>query len=173
MAKAEVVAVEVDNRHNRSWLFPPLDRRVRGRYRFDRVPEPLAMLQARRWPSDGVPGQVLELDPASGTAAVVEPLRQPEHRAVREQLERDGLSVGPEREEFRGVHVPTWVHYLRRGLEAGIVRLVRGRLPEVEGEPKSLYRWRPPTEERREMDAMRAELAELRAAVRELRRRER
>ena len=139
MVKAEsTVTIEVDGK-NRNLLFPPLRRRIRGRFDVARMPEPGRL--RTEW-AEPIPGQLLALNPATGAAALVEPLRGAEHAGLREKIERRGLRIAEEREDLGPVHVPTWLHFMRLAVDAGMARVVSGELPErneIEGEPQMDY----------------------------------
>lgn len=126
-----VVAVEIDGPLNEAHYFRPLGRRLRGRFDAHRVAGDTGRL-VQRWP-DPIPGQRIGVDVAAGEGFIEESLHDPQHAAVKSKAEKVG-AVGPPRETFAGVHVPTWLFWLRQAVEAGIARIVQGTLPEkIEG----------------------------------------
>ncbi len=132
VAKTDIV-VEVAGPQNENLWFLPLDRRIRGRFDAAKLPEPSGALM-RRFPQP-IPGQRIGLNVGARTGFVDEPLRDPEHAAVRKECEKAGAI--PERQEFSDIDVATWVHHLKGGVAAGKAHLVQGELPEkVEGVPK-------------------------------------
>lgn len=135
MVKAqEPVVVEVDGPCNEAWLFSPLQRRIRGHFDPHRLAEPGRL--ARDFPA-GIPGEKLEVDFSTGTVTLVEPLHGPECAATRERIAARGMKLQPERQELGTVDSPTLSHWLRRGIETGIVRLVSGSVPDVDGKPRT------------------------------------
>ncbi|MDZ4688502.1 MAG: hypothetical protein SH850_25795 [Planctomycetaceae bacterium] len=127
---ANVVEVEIDGPQNQGLMFGPLQRRLRGRFdssRLLRMDDGAAGV-AREWP-EPIPGQRLRLD-LDGAAAVVEPLHDAEHATIKEKLNKRGSTFAPAVETIATVHVPTWVYWLRRAVEAGHARIVSGQLPE-------------------------------------------
>lgn len=96
------------------------------------------MPQAREFPK-GVPGQRLRLDTESRTAAVLEPLHEAQHAVTRERIEKKGMTIGPASEEVGNVDVPTWAYWLKRAVEGGLAKVVRGSLPPIEGKPRKQF----------------------------------
>jgi len=131
---ADVVAVEIDGPLNEAHYFRPLGRRVRGRFDAHRVAGDTGRL-VQAWP-DPIPGQRIGVDVAAGEGFIEESLCDPQHAALKAKAERVG-AVGPPREVFAGVHVPTWLFWLRQAVEAGIARIVQGTLPAtIDGSPQ-------------------------------------
>ena len=54
MVKA--IEVSIDDPHNHSLHFRPLQRTVRGGFDFNRLAEPMAKVEASKWPGP-IPGQ--------------------------------------------------------------------------------------------------------------------
>jgi hypothetical protein len=130
------VEIEVDTPRNSNLHFRPLQRSIRGRFDWNRIREPQARLKSHEWPVP-IPPQRLGID-ADGNGYLVEPLHDEEHAAIREQIE-DKLNekLEPARQEFPGVHIPTWLFWIKRAVESGIARIVKGELPAViDGTPK-------------------------------------
>lgn len=140
MVKASnVVEIEIDGPHNQALYFRPLQRRIRGRFDLHRVKEPNAGKLLQAWP-EPIPGQHLALNVDTGEGAIIEPLHSPEFAAIREKIERRGQKLGPERETLSGVHVPTWLFYLKGLVETGVAKLVSGKLPEkIDGTPQTRF----------------------------------
>lgn len=132
----EVVEITPAGERSPSLFFPPLQRRVRGRFDARDEADGAAMgplLVA--WPRP-LPGQVLGLRP-DGSAYLREPLHGDEHAQDRAKIEAQGMTLNPECEELGPADVPTWLHWAKRSVAAGLARVVRGRLPEkVEGRPR-------------------------------------
>jgi len=83
-----------------------------------------------------IPAQRLGIDP-EGIGYIAEPLHEDAHLATRERIERQGMTLEPAVQTFGAVDLPTWLFWMRRTVEAGVARVVRGKLPEtVEGEPR-------------------------------------
>lgn len=135
------VEVEIDGPRNQSAYFPPLDVTLRGRFDPTRIPtegEGLGAL-VRAFPNGGIPGQRLVLDPATGTGTIVEPLADPANAKVRQAIEAfhkerniaaGGLEFPIAARVHPGVHLPTWLGWLKRLVESGVARVVKGKLPE-------------------------------------------
>lgn len=147
-----VIEIEVDGPSNPNLLFLPLARRVRGRFEWRRVKEPLAMVTATGWPDDmSIPGQRIGLNVDTGEGYLLEPLQGDENVATFEKIKREGFSLPPAREEFKGVDVATWLHWMKRAVRAGTARVVQGKLPEkIDGKPKTDFFGAHPTEDPRD-----------------------
>lgn len=139
MAKNEtLLEVEIDGANNEQLYFAPIQRRIRGRFDFGRVAEPQAKLLTNKYPLP-IPGQRLSLDTATGEAAIVEPLHEAEHARTRRIIEK-GKAIAPERESLGIAHVPTWLFWIKRAVEAGLARVTKGTLPAtIEGEPQRSF----------------------------------
>lgn len=133
-----VIEIEVANDANADLFYLPLGKRLRGKVDFLKVNEAEAIKLAREYPQ-GIPGQRLVIDTEAGTAAVVEPLHEPQHAAVREKVAAKGFGLPPAREEAAGVDVPTAVYWLKRAVDSGLARLVRGGIPKVDGKPRKRF----------------------------------
>jgi hypothetical protein len=146
-----VVEIEVDGPHNGSLIFMPASgRKVRGRFVWQRVKEPLAAIPASQWPGNGViPGQRIGLDLAAGVGFIIEPLHDDEHTAIREKIAREGLALPPARQEFAAAHVPTWLYWMKRAVEGKAAKVVAGEFPAtIDGEPKLSFFGNPTPDKR-------------------------
>ena len=121
------VVIEIDGQHNESLYFRPIQRTVRGRFDYMRDTEPMAKVAGGSEPNPIV-GQ--RLGYSDGNGYVVEMLRTPEHKAIRDALERKGFRIPPEREEFENVDEATWLYWIDTAVRAGLARVVAGKLPE-------------------------------------------
>lgn len=136
-ASDNVIEIEVGAAgRNCNLTFMPLGKRIRGRFDVARAiktdGEAARLLKA--WP-DPIPGQVIGIDVEAGMGYLREPLHDPEFAAIRERIEKTGKKLEPERQTFQNRHVPTWLHWLKRAVECGAAKLVRGTLPEkIDGE---------------------------------------
>jgi len=140
MVKADTIEVEIDNAKNFDLFFQPLARPLRGRLVMSRIPEPSAAGLARRF-ADAIPGQRVVLSTGDATATIVEPLRDDSGCAtIREKLAKKGFDI-PKTETHEGIDVPTWLFHLRRAVEAGYAKVIRGSLPsgEIKGARKSFF----------------------------------
>jgi len=136
MVKA--IEVEIDDRHNHSLWFRPLQRTVRGGFDYGRMSEPMAKIEASKWPGP-IPGQHLGVEP-DGTGYIVEPLHQEEHAPIRERIEKTGVSLEPAVQTFDDVDLPSWLFYIARAVEAGIAKVVKGELPaKIDGKVRHDY----------------------------------
>jgi len=123
------VCVEVDGPQNENLQFLPLGEKVRGRFDTLRLANPGNLRQ--RFPVP-IPGQRIGLSVTDAKGFVIEPLHDPEHAAIREQAEKIGKLV-PAVRELPAIDVPTWVAWLRWAVEAGLARIVSGKLPTATG----------------------------------------
>jgi hypothetical protein len=134
--KNDLLIVEFDGQQNQQFYFQPLGRTVRGRFDSRRVPNAGRLYNA--WPTE-IPSQRLELNVATGEAAIVEPLWDAQHSATRERIEAKRWSLAPGRETVQA-HVPTWLYWLRSLVESGNAKLVNGSLPDkVDGKPQTRF----------------------------------
>jgi hypothetical protein len=115
--------------------FAPLQRGLRGVIDVRTMPEADAAL-LRGWP-DPVPGQRVGLT-AEGVGYVADPVHN--HAALKARIEALGFKLPPAREEFPDTHAPTWLYWLKVCVEAGLVRVVSGQLPDrVDGKPRKRF----------------------------------
>src|SRR5579862_5889127 len=110
--KESTIEVEIDGAANEQLFFAPLQRRIRGKFDLNRVAEPLARMKTREWPQP-IPGQRLGIDLETGQGYLTEPLHESANGAIKERILRTA-KLGPEREAFASVHVPTWLYWIKR-----------------------------------------------------------
>lgn len=138
-ANDNVIEIEIGaGRRNCNFTFMPLGKRIRGRFDVTRAiqTDGEAARLLKSWP-EPIPGQVIGIDVESGLGYLREPLHDPEFAAIREKIEKTGQKLEPERQTFPNRHLPTWLHWLKRAVECGAAKLVRGTLPEtIDGEPE-------------------------------------
>jgi hypothetical protein len=146
--------IDTQNPPNGQLTFLPLGGRViRGRFDFNRDSQPLAKLHVAEFPK-GIPGQRLGIDFDSGEAWVAEPLHLPEYKAERDRILKRGLGLPKERDTIpvQPADYATWVYWLNRAVEAGIARIVKGKLPEkVEGKIRKSFVTPEPKRDRRDV----------------------
>lgn len=147
----KTIEIEIDSPRNEAFHFRPLGRNIRGRFDLTRETEPLAMMRRNEYPVP-IPSQRLGIDLETSEGFIAEPLHEPEHLAIRDRIESRGLSLPPAREAFAAVHVATWLYWIKRAVESGLARVVKGELPSViEGEPQKSFitkRAEPKTDDR-------------------------
>jgi hypothetical protein len=147
VAAETILEIELDGPRNENFFFDPLNRRVRGRWDWNRVDEPQARMMTSVYPRP-IPGQRLALDLATGTGYVIEPLRNPndaDAALCKERIEANGMRIGPERETFTDVHKPTWLFRMKQLVDAGFGKIVRGAFPaDFGGEPRLTFLSQPP-----------------------------
>lgn len=126
--------IEFDDPANNSQpFFPPLGRKLRGRFVFSRMSNGEAAHKlSARWGVGEVPGQRLRIDPDARTAELIDPLNDAAHESFAEQLRKRGLAPGPN-EKFEAIHAPSYIHHARWLVAAGLARVVEGALPETDG----------------------------------------
>jgi hypothetical protein len=125
------IEIVVDGPKNQDVQFRPLQRALRGTFDVNRVPDPQARLKIAEFPRP-IPGVHITLDTDKKTAAIVEPLYEAEHAAIREKIERMGMKLPPQREEFQNIDVPTWLYWMRRAVANGVAKIVEGKFPEID-----------------------------------------
>lgn len=133
----QALTVEVDSADNSNLHFFPLGRTLRGRVDFSRIlgREISTLRDKFRQP---IPGMVITFD--GKTASLIDPLHDAEHATTKSLLIKEGYVLGPARQDFDAVDSATWSHWLRRAIEDGLVRIVSGHVPKVEGQPKLVRR---------------------------------
>jgi len=139
----QVVEVEVCAPSHRKLFFRPIGRSVRGRVAFSAESQHASH---KRWP-EPVPGIVLGVNLATGETYLRDPIFDPEQHNLRQTISERGYRLPPEREEFSGETPATWVFWLQRAVEAGLARVIKGELPDVdslEGEPRRHFITAPP-----------------------------
>lgn len=124
----QAVELEIDTPENSNLHFRPLCRSVRGRFDFARVAEPMARVKAIDWPV--IPSQRIGIT-VDGAGYLIETLHAPENAAIKEKIERMGMRLEPAMQEFEGIDQPSWLWWLRQAVQAGVARVVSGKLPEV------------------------------------------
>jgi hypothetical protein len=132
-----IVEVAVENDRNANWFCLPLGKKLRGRIDFLRAND---LSLAREYPQ-GVPGQRLSVDTDTGEAVVIDPLHEPGNAAVRDKLARRfNVDACPAREPVRRADVASLLYWLKRAVAGGLVRVVRGTLPDkVDGAVRKRY----------------------------------
>ncbi len=162
MPKAPTHAtIEIDGPQNQNVYFRPITRTVRGRFDVHRLRDPGVGKLLTEWP-EPIPGQLVSVDYASGTGAVIEPLYEAKSAAIREKIELLGMRLPPEREEFQGVHVATWTHFLKALVEGGSATLISGEFAESDDPVRTRFH---SSERADPVDEMRENLAKLGDAV--------
>ncbi|MBI2480292.1 MAG: hypothetical protein HYV60_17160, partial [Planctomycetia bacterium] len=135
----QTIEIEIDGHRNEALHFRPIRRNVRGRFDLTRETEPLAMMKRGEFPLP-IPSQRLGLDLETCEGYVAEPMHDAEHTAIRDVIERRGFRLPVAREAFPAVHVPTWLHWIKRAVDSGLAKIVKGELPSViEGEPQKSF----------------------------------
>lgn len=127
--QATAVEIEVDGQFNECLMFRPIQRQVRGRFDMGRIGEPQAKVKAHEWLP--IPSQRIGIN-AAGDGYLSEPLHAPEHAALREKIQK--LSLGklePPVQIFPNVDIATWLFWMKRAVDSGLARVVKGQLPEV------------------------------------------
>lgn len=141
MGVSSVVEIEVDHENNGNMYFLPLKRTVRGRFTVARAikREGKAGNILQRFPEGVIPGKRIGFDMSRGVGYITEPLREPQHAELFEEISSRN-KVDPEREETPNAHAPSWLHWMRRAVQSGQAKVVKGELPEtIDGEPVVSY----------------------------------
>jgi hypothetical protein len=139
---SKVFEIEIDGPRNERLMFPPLQRSLRGRFDVNRVLEPEARRLSNKIPT-AIPGMRLSADLATGECAVIEAIHEDRPLKARLAASRP-VEFAPEREVAQNAHLPTWLYWMKRAVESGVARIVRGELPQrIEGEPQKNF-YTPP-----------------------------
>ena len=135
----QALEIEIDGPRNEALLFAPLQRSIRGRCDLMRLGAPECILEAQKWPGP-IPSQKLGIDP-DGNGYLEEPLHAPEFSPHRERIEKKmGMKLEPAVQEFPGIHLPSWLFWIKRAVESGIAKVTKGKLPDViDGKPRLNY----------------------------------
>ena len=140
--RSELLEVEVDNEKNHDLFFGPLGRRLRGGYDVHRAAkhDKDAHALATQWP-EPVPGQRLALNVETKQGHLIEPLHEDRYAAIREKIaDRKFARLEPAETTFANVDVATWLHHIKCAVEAGVAKVVNGKLPEtIEGTPRKFF----------------------------------
>lgn len=128
------LCIEADGPGNENLGFRPLQRAIRGRFDFARCADPEAHRVARNFGGLPIPGQRLVFDPDKGTATLIDPLHDIENSAIAEAIRKQGYRLAPAREEFTGCDPHTWLFWIQGAIDAGLAKLVSGKLPEFDAE---------------------------------------
>jgi hypothetical protein len=121
---ANVIEVEVDTPLNNSWHFLPLERTLRGR--FDpRRGNPNVARDVQDEFASGIPGQRLGIDLETGDAIASDP-------ELAAKITKRKMALPPAQEVFKVEkdNLATWWYWLKRGVESGIVKVLKGKLPD-------------------------------------------
>lgn len=133
---SNVIEVEVNSTKNANLFFGPLARRIRGRWELSRATEfdrDAGKLTDRY--SEPIPGQRIGIDLDIGEGYIVEPLHDDQYAAMRQRIQKTNR-LEPARQSFKAVHVPTWLFWLNRAVDANHAKLLEGKFPEGIGAKK-------------------------------------
>lgn len=133
--KTEILEVAVETPKDGNLYFPPAKRTLRGRKDFNRMAqhEKNFMELAFHFPQ-GIPGTVIRIDLDEKQVWLCEPLHDGAWQAARDEIVSRGIAIPPATEAIAGAYLPDWLHEIKRSLDAGYVRIVRGGLPRQLGE---------------------------------------
>ena len=128
--RENILEVEVDTPTDNHLFFGPIGRAIRGRLDLMRVArrDPDAIRLTTEFP-EGVPGQRIVIDLASGACSIRDPLHDAEWTGCREALEKRDFTIPPTMESFNGARKADWLWAVSRALRDGYCRIVRGSLP--------------------------------------------
>ncbi|HUY89075.1 MAG TPA: hypothetical protein VMV10_10100 [Pirellulales bacterium] len=133
--KTELLEAAVETPKDGNLYFPPAKRTLRGRKDFNRMAqhEKNFMELAFHFPQ-GIPGTVIRIDLDEKQVWLREPLHEAAWEAARDEIVSRGIALPPALEAVAGAYLPDWLHEIKRSLEAGYLRVVRGALPRQLGE---------------------------------------
>lgn len=124
------VEIEVCGPHGSQLYFAPIGRPLRGFVDFTTARSKSALALRDTWP-EPVPGKIIGID-ANGRKYVREPLHDKDHAKVRQRILNSGHVLPDEREDFESDTAVTWLYWMRRAVDAGLARVVKGDLPPVD-----------------------------------------
>lgn len=127
---ASPVEVEMCAPFDRQISFRPIRRVLRGRVDFSRGTTKTAVAMRDAWP-EPIPGQIVGIS-ETGEKYIREPLYDKEHVKVAQRIKNKGMMLPDERESFASESIVTWLYWLRRIVDAGHGRVVKGTLPPIE-----------------------------------------
>jgi hypothetical protein len=136
---SNVVEVEVNGKNNANLFFGPLGRSVRGRFELTNATrhDPAAAALTNRW-SEPIPGQRIGIDVDAGEGFLIEPLHDEQYGATRDRIKKTH-KIEPAKQTFPA-HVPTWLYWLKRAVDAGLAKVTAGKLPDkIEGAKMDLF----------------------------------
>ena len=117
----------IEAQATRRVFFRPLGRPIRGTVDFTKPRRAAEFKLAEKWP-EPVPGLILGVDLAGGSKYVRDPLYDSQHTAVRRRIEKE-FRLGPQREEFTGESLATWLYWIGHAVGANKMRLIAGEIP--------------------------------------------
>jgi hypothetical protein len=138
--------IEVDNDFGRALYVSPLKRSFRGRLNFEKLAQraPSAIVIDLAFDHKPIPGEILGID-ENGMFYLREPLHEDAHRRVRTKLVERGFKFQDERTEFPDADFARCINAMKRAVDAGIAKVVKGKFPaEIPVDPDSL----PPVDPR-------------------------
>lgn len=166
-----VLEIEVHSDTNSNLRWEPTGETLRGSFRPARCRVSGAGELAMKLP-DGLPGQRIRIDPDKGTAAVLEPLAGPDHKATRDALAKlvtgdeaatgERLTFAPAVKEYPAAHPGTWLGWAVRAVRSGLARVTAGKLPDkvpADCKPRAFSPPDPPDEKDQTIKALVAVLA--------------
>jgi len=126
-----ILECEVDTATDGNLWFPPMQQTIRGRLDFMRMArrEQNALKLFNSFPR-GVPGQRLRIDLRTKKCSVVEPLHEAEWEGTRDEIIRRRLPIPKRSEDVPAAHMPDWLHEIKRSVDAGHLRIVKGEFPK-------------------------------------------
>ena len=105
----------------------------------------MAMIESTKWPKP-IPSQRLGID-LEGLGYIAEPLHDAENAVLREKITKQGAKLEPELQTFSNIDLPTWYFWMKRAVEAGIAKVVKGKLPDkIDGQPRVNFVTNEPTQ---------------------------
>lgn len=139
---SDLIEIEVDSPRNESLSFPPLQQEVRGRFLFHRVAEPMAMSKAEEWGTE-IPGQRIGLNVQAKEGYVKDMLHDPQYQDAKRKVEAHKFKLPSPLEKYplkTQDEIATWIYWMQRVVDAGIAKVISGRLPEkYEGTPRKNF----------------------------------
>lgn len=129
MIEQNVIEIEADAPHNACVRFRPTQSSIRGRWDWSRCGIELQRL-AGNWGGQSIPGQRIAFNMDTNRAAVLDPLHEDAHEALREKIVKAGYKLPPKVQEHEAQDKNTWLFWMQRLVTEGLAKLVRGKFPE-------------------------------------------
>lgn len=125
-----ILEVQTRTEQARQVFFRPLGRSLRGPVDFSsRARSKDDYENARRWP-EPIPGEVLGINLETGEKYVREPLYDAAHATTREIItQKRGMKLQPQLTPVESESVTTWLHWIKKGVKAGVLRVIQGEIP--------------------------------------------
>lgn len=129
----KTVEIEIDGPRNENLHFAPLLTTVRGKVDLRRIPN--GFMLANQYPLT-IPGQRIEFNLDKDECCIIDGIHdEPEVKAVLEKR----YTIPERRKELGKKDRTTFLFWMKRAVESGIAKLVKGEFPKLEGKPQTNF----------------------------------